>query len=314
MGVRNAKVEGGGDDSISEYKSFRISFFTTKISYCFAAFSHDTEKADEERSKWVTAFAKTIQLLTQSLFPWFHISCRPIEALAQTHSRLMAGYLVHHENLCHVTVLYCELHAQNERCHTQAQLVLYENESCQTIVNSITIRDSSISCGGFGISCSCFSVDDHEFSAQSLTEKKLWLRAISNIKTKLENHAPIPTREDLNIYRMAIEEQLSSSTFRRQNDVQIDPLLMSWDVFDLDPCKGGAEGSSLVDFVQENLSNFDQEIEDRRVIMLFRQTPEVSIVDFSPNEVGKCQNNLIDYSSSPQLMHYPHGHSQVESV
>lgn len=57
---------------------------------------------------------------------------------------------------------------------------------------------------------------------------RLWLRAISNMKVKLQNAAPAPSREDLAHYREAIEEQV--------RDLSGTPVLgclclcMFWDV------------------------------------------------------------------------------------
>lgn len=37
-----------------------------------------------------------------------------------------------------------------------------------------------------GVSCTCFCINGHDFSARTIAERKLWLRAISNIKVKLQ--------------------------------------------------------------------------------------------------------------------------------
>merc|ERR1719291_428753 len=83
-------------------------------------------------------------------------------------------------------------------------------------------------CEKVGVSCSCFFVEDHLFSARSLVERKLWLRAISNVKVKLQHCAPLPSPEELSAYRYSIKEHLASSREGRdalQRQPPVDALL-----------------------------------------------------------------------------------------
>merc|ERR1719188_2082944 len=72
----------------------------------------------------------------------------------------------------------------------------------------VYITERSICCEKIGINCSCFSIEDHQFSTRSPAERTLWLRAISNLKVKLQNRAPTPTMEELRSYRLAIKEHI----------------------------------------------------------------------------------------------------------
>ncbi|CAE8636543.1 unnamed protein product, partial [Polarella glacialis] len=72
-----------------------------------------------------------MRLVTQSLFPAFRVSCEPLDTNYGTQRRLMAGYLLHFDDVFTVSVLYCELHAHRE---DRAKLALYENEFCHTPV------------------------------------------------------------------------------------------------------------------------------------------------------------------------------------
>merc|ERR1712048_1494739 len=119
----------------------------------------------------------------------------------------MAGYLVHGDDVPTASVLYCELHPQS---NDQSKMALYENELCQVLVMEICITERSTCCEKVGISCSCFSIEDHLFSTRTLAERKLWLRAISNVKVKLQNRAPSPSGEELRQYRLAIKEHINT--------------------------------------------------------------------------------------------------------
>merc|ERR1719221_2488030 len=139
-----------------------------------------------------------------------------------THRRIMAGYLMHHDDVAIASVLYCELHPQH---HEHGKLVVYENELCQVVVMEICITERSTCCEKVGISCSCFSVEDHLFSTRTLAERKLWLRAISNVKVKLQNRAPSPKAEELQEYRSAIKDHIRASKSAFQSQAPTDALL-----------------------------------------------------------------------------------------
>merc|ERR1711871_1287109 len=102
---------------------------------------------------------------------------------------------------------YCELHPQHDH---QAKLVLYENASCTVFIADVHITVSSICQEKEGVNCSCFCVEEHVFSTRTVTERKLWLRAIANVKVKLVNHAPSPLPEELQNYRKAIKGHIST--------------------------------------------------------------------------------------------------------
>lgn len=224
--VRNCKFQAttaGGVD-LSDFKCFKVSLFTqsTCLYYGVRSSGGNEQDAEEERSRWVIDISRAMRLVTQSLFPPFGILCDPLESVAQTTRRLMAGYLVHHDDGSTVSILYCELHPQS---NDQSKLALYENELCQVLVMDIYINERSTCCEKVGISCSCFSVEDHLFSTRTLAERKLWLRAISNVKVKLQNRAPSPTGEELRQYRAAIKEHIKTSKGAFQSQAPMDALL-----------------------------------------------------------------------------------------
>lgn len=221
--VRNCRFQSTyASMDLTEFKIFKISLFTHGSCFYYGVRGADDAAADEERGRWVLDISRATRLVTQSLFPAFAISCNPLGSVASTQRRLMAGYLVHHAGGAVAAVLYCELHPQSEG---KAMMTLYENELCQTPVLDITLTERSICCEKVGINCSCFSVEDQQFSTRTLSERKLWLRAISNVKVKLQNRAPSPTSEELRHYRLAIKEHLDAIKATLDGQPPMDALL-----------------------------------------------------------------------------------------
>lgn len=221
--VRNCKFQSCySDEALLDMKIFKVSVFSKGNCYYYGVKGKEEKLAEEERSRWVLDISRVIRLVTQSLFPPYRISCDPLKAVASTQRRLMAGYLLHHDNDDVASVLYCELHPQ---CEDQAKLVLYENELCEVPVVDIYLSEASLCCEKVGINCSCFFIEEHHFSTRTLCERKLWLRAISNVKVKLQNRAPAPSSEDLKDYRLAIKEHLGSIKASLDVDTSSDALL-----------------------------------------------------------------------------------------
>jgi len=222
--VRNCKFQASTFDmkEFADIKIFKVHLYATNRCYFFGVRGNDVVAGDEERSGWVCDISTSIRLVTQSLFPPFRIACDPLPSADCTRSRLLAGYLLHKESPCLVSVLYCELQAHEEG---KAMLVLYENENCKVQVAGICLTADSQMAEKIGINCSCFSVEQREFSSRTLSERKLWLRAIANIKVKLANAAPTPSPADLEHYRQAVKEQLHEIRASLQCKVRTDALL-----------------------------------------------------------------------------------------
>lgn len=221
--VRNCKFQSNYSNSnLMDMKIFKVSLFAQGECHYLGVRAEEESEAEEERSQWVIDISRVMRLVTQSVFPPFRISCEPLSAVVSTQRRLMAGYLIHRDDERVASVVYVELHPQ---CEDQAKLVLYENELCQVPVADVYLTEQSLCCEKVGINCSCFCVEDHQFSTRTLAERKLWLRAISNVKVKLQNRAPSPDHEELQHYREAVKEHLQN--IRTSVDVQapMDPLL-----------------------------------------------------------------------------------------
>merc|ERR1719203_1564039 len=90
---------------------------------------------------------------------------------------------------------------------------------------SVLISESSVCCDIVGINCTCFVIDGHHFAAQSPSERKLWLRALSNVKVKIQNRAPDPSNEELEHYRSSIREHISALEATLEPRIVNDALL-----------------------------------------------------------------------------------------
>lgn len=217
--VRNCRFQSG---ACSQLKSFKVSLLDHDPCCYFAVRSVSERDAEEERSEWVLGISHTILLIIDSLLPPFSVSCDSLTHISLTQRRLMAGYLIHRDDAGSVSVLFCELHAHWE---DQARFVLYENELCTNPIMDILITNASVCCDVVGINCSCFNIDHHYFAAQTPSERKLWLRALSNVKVKLQNHAPSPDAEALRYYREAIREHIRAVEAVLEPRISSDALL-----------------------------------------------------------------------------------------
>ncbi|CAD7946070.1 unnamed protein product [Amoebophrya sp. A25] len=89
----------------------------------------------------------------------------------------------------------------------EAALLLYGNDKCERVLREICIREETPCFEKVGINCTAFCVDHmHQLSARTISEKKLWLRALANTKVKLQNKAPTPSWLELEAYREAVKE------------------------------------------------------------------------------------------------------------
>lgn len=195
--------------TLTDLKIFKLNLFTQDLCFFFGIQEDAKEDPETLREDWVRDIAKVVQVLTQSLYTPYSITCEPLATVATTSRRLMAGYLLVHESDSTVTLLYCELHPHCSAVR-DAQLAFYENEDCQSLVTGIRVTPQTKCAEKAGVGCTCFSVDGRDFSARSPTERRLWLRAISNIKVKLVHEAPAPDGSELATYRRAIQEYITS--------------------------------------------------------------------------------------------------------
>jgi len=217
--VRNCRFQSG---ECSKLKSFKVSLLEPDPCCYFAVRSSCEREADEERSDWVLSLSHTILLITDSLLPSFSVTCDPLPSAPRTFRRLLAGYLIHRDDSNTISVLFCELSAHS---NAGATFSLYQNECCEVLVSEVQITEAAMCCDVVGINCSCFVVDTHHFASQTPSERKLWLRALSNVKVKIQNRAPDPTDEELEYYRDSIREHIVALQATLEPRIVNDPLL-----------------------------------------------------------------------------------------
>lgn len=216
--VRNCRFQSG---AYAQLKSFKVSLLDHDPCCYFAVRSNLERESEEERSEWVLSISHTILLITDSLLPPFSVTCDPLPG--RPSRRLMAGYLIHRDDLSSVSVLFCELQAHEGET---AKFVMYENDLCESRVMHVSVTESTACCDIVGINCCCFFIDCHHFASQTPSERKLWLRALSNVKVKIQNRAPPPTDGELDHYREGIREHITAIKSMLEPRISSDALLV----------------------------------------------------------------------------------------
>lgn len=218
--VRNCRFQSG---VCARLKTFRVSLLDHSPCCYFAVRSLCEREAERERSEWVLGISHAIFLIIDSLLPAFSVTCDPMPDAPQTLRRLIAGYLIHRDTASSVSVVFCELQAHRG---TVARLAIYEDETCSNELVHLDITEESTCMDVLGINCSFFIIDGHHFASQTPSERKLWLRALSNVKIKVGNHAPEPTPEELEAYRSSIREHIRALETAPESRIAAgDPLL-----------------------------------------------------------------------------------------
>lgn len=200
--VRNCRFQSG---LCANLKTFRVSLLDQSPCCYFAVRSLCEREAERERSEWVLGISHAIFLIIDSLLPAYTVTCDPLPGAPQTLRRLLAGYLIHRDTARSVSVVFCELQAHSG---SSARLAIYEDATCSTELVHLDITEASSCMDVSGINCSFFIIDGHHFASQTPSERKLWLRALSNVKIKVGNLAPEPTPMELEAYRSSIREHI----------------------------------------------------------------------------------------------------------
>uniref|UniRef100_A0A0G4HMT4 PH domain-containing protein n=1 Tax=Chromera velia CCMP2878 TaxID=1169474 RepID=A0A0G4HMT4_9ALVE len=239
--VRNCKFPTN-DKFISELKLFKVGLMSQRYTYFFGV------ESEEQRSQWVINLSHAIRTVTHSLFPPYNVSCRPKRGKKWTESRLVAGYLLVEDSDSTASLVFAELHPHghkpldleadgelhevegrpsvvDQNTDATACIRLYETSSCRRPLLDIPVAEADKCSEMPGINCSCFSVGRFGFTSRTMAERKLWLRAISNLKVKIMNKAPPPDAAMLEDYRIAIEEHLECVRPSFEAHGNIDALL-----------------------------------------------------------------------------------------
>eukprot|EP00931_Biecheleriopsis_adriatica_P043632 TRINITY_DN24939_c0_g1_i1.p1 TRINITY_DN24939_c0_g1~~TRINITY_DN24939_c0_g1_i1.p1 ORF type:complete len:615 (-),score=93.74 TRINITY_DN24939_c0_g1_i1:5-1849(-) len=190
-------------DVDAPYASFAISIPTRGRHVLLVCKGSD---AAAQKDKWTKNMSTALRSHIQAAFPRFTHSVEPLPGIPATACRILAGYLLLREDdhAC-ASVPYCELQAY---CKGFARLAFYSSELCESQLLALAISAKTRIFERSGIDCSCFAVDGHSFCARSVEERQIWIRAISNIKVKLQHGAPDPSPEELRQFRVAVRERI----------------------------------------------------------------------------------------------------------
>mmetsp|Transcript_63242 Transcript_63242/g.150845 ORF Transcript_63242/g.150845 Transcript_63242/m.150845 type:complete len:356 (-) Transcript_63242:86-1153(-) len=217
--VRNCRFQSG---AYQHLKSFKVALCESDPCCYFAVQSECEREAEEQRSRWVLGLSHAILLISDSLKPSIPLCCDPLPGVPTTKSRLLAGYLLHKESPSLLSALYCELSAPRDGI---AEFTMYDHEDCDVPVGVLTIHETTVCLDCVGINSCCFLIDNHNFAAQSPSERKLWLRALSNVKVKIQNKAPSASDDMLVHYRTSIRSYVQDLESTSLPSVSNDPLL-----------------------------------------------------------------------------------------
>lgn len=159
--------------------------------------------ADYDCFRWVSVMNCAILSFSRSLFPTFKPTAEPLSSVPETFTRVLAGYLIREESHGIVSVPYCELHAHSGN---SARFAMYEDSSCKRLESSLYIRAGNSLIASEKSESACFFLHGRNFSARSFAERKLWVKAIRNIRVKVQNHAPDPTLQELATWRRSVAD------------------------------------------------------------------------------------------------------------
>eukprot|EP00438_Fugacium_kawagutii_P004622 Skav229013 [mRNA] locus=scaffold127:451993:453258:- [translate_table: standard] len=192
------------DEHWSHLRLFKVADFQNGVSCLFMVVGRGSDEARQERASWVATASCAIRMLTLSLFPRSNVQTMP-NGLLWTQTRVLAGHMLLFD-LRGVTPVFCELHAPVDYT---TNLMAYEDDSCTCLLTTLIIDCDTRITERLGVDSSCFTLNEHHFSARTVAEKTCWIRAISNIKVKLR-HASLPTSDlELSYYRSAVEEHIA---------------------------------------------------------------------------------------------------------
>jgi len=271
-------------------------------------FATGGESASEQRECWLRVFASAINDVTMSLFPPYVISASPVRGVQSTGSRIMAGYLLTSTAIKSVSVTYCDLgsYAQGE-----AGLALYTDESCTHEINTLLLNERTTISTRKGLHCNMFAINWQFFCARTKEEKDVWLRALSNVLTKIVFEAPDPTEQDIEMFRNAVLERVGSLEEKPDEAVTTALLPLSSRAPTLRSLRGDIFCPvAPVDNSNEGLSS-ERDVEDVSLIqqMSMSNPPEPLLKEIPEPLGGNCSDHDAGPLASPTSRDYWRWHT-----
>merc|ERR1719506_3324 len=112
-------------------------------------------------------------------------------------------------------MMYVELQPPRQG---KSRVVLYEDLAGGREVDKEVLLDARTpSYEKVGVDCSCFCVGSLQLSARTVFERQVWLRAVQNLKVKLQARGPDPRSEELSQWREAINEHIRENAGKLKN-------------------------------------------------------------------------------------------------
>jgi len=175
-------------------------------SYYFGLTARTEEDCTGKRRRWMDEISSSIQQVTLSLFPSnMGITTRP-GSKSHTKDLLIAGFLLLQMDAKILRPTYCVLYPQTT---TYITWIMFDDETCtMPPLASIKIDPRTPCYEKMGHNSCAFVVDEYHFSARSSFERRIWLRALCNLKVKIQSAAPYPKNIELNNWRYAIQEHM----------------------------------------------------------------------------------------------------------
>lgn len=179
------------------------------------------ENASKDCCKFVAAVRKSLAEVALSLFPTHRISVLPVDGVELTARRIMAGYMLLQKGYRKNSIVYAEL---TSPMNGEAAVQIYTDHHCTSLVDSFAVTKSTTLLSHVEVGSSIFEVNKRRFCARTISEGKLWARALDNIRALLLFEAPEPDEDRLAVFRSAVSEQVDQLKISRRCAPLILPL------------------------------------------------------------------------------------------
>merc|ERR1719506_2637151 len=116
-------------------------------------------------------------------------------------------------------MMYVELQPPRQG---KSRVVLYEDLAGGREVDKEVLLDARTpSYEKVGVDCSCFCVGSLQLSARTVFERQVWLRAVQNLKVKLQARGPDPRPHELDTWREAINDHIIENAGKLRNKLHM---------------------------------------------------------------------------------------------
>lgn len=221
-----------------------IAIYLEACSFLFGFVGESDKEAEHLCAAWVADISRSIRWVTESLFA--RGSCcltSPSWDEDASNVRLMAGRLLQSE--AHggpVHVRFVELFPPKDG---KARMVLYSDVGGRRTGTSgagqeqeLLIDQRTNSFEKVGVGCSCLALGPLHLCARTVFERQLWLRALANLKVKLQHGGKGLRPDDVCHWREAINEHILANLSKLRNQ---------WHSVDRRPGVGVASLKTVVD-------------------------------------------------------------------